>query len=100
MKQLVLYIFCLVTTLSASAQDVLKGRVLDERTEEPIIGAAIQIKGTRNAAVTDTGGQFSITLAGKSPYTLVVTYTGYNQQDLEVYDASSERTAACSMRWW
>ena len=89
MKQLVLYIFCLVTTLSASAQDVLKGRVLDERTEEPIIGAAIQIKGTRNAAVTDINGQFSITLAGKSPYTLVVTYTGYNQQDLEVYDASS-----------
>lgn len=89
MKQLVLYIFCLITTLSASAQDVLKGRVLDERTEEPIIGAAIQIKGTRNAAVTDINGQFSITLAGKSPYTLVVTYTGYNQQDLEVYDASS-----------
>ena len=89
MKRLVLYIFCLVTTLSASAQDVLKGRVLDERTEEPIIGAAIQIKGTRNAAVTDINGQFSITLAGKSPYTLVVTYTGYNQQDLEVYDASS-----------
>ena len=89
MKQLVLYIFCLITTLSASAQDVLKGRVLDERTEEPIIGAAIQIKGTRNAAVTDINGQFSITLAGQSPYTLVVTYTGYNQQDLEVYDASS-----------
>lgn len=89
MKQLVLFIFCLITTLSASAQDVLKGRVLDERTEEPIIGAAIQIKGTRNAAVTDINGQFSITLAGKSPYTLVVTYTGYNQQDLEVYDASS-----------
>ena len=89
MKQLVLFIFCLITTLSASAQDVLKGRVLDERTEEPIIGAAIQLKGTRNAAVTDINGQFSITLAGKSPYTLVVTYTGYNQQDLEVYDASS-----------
>lgn len=89
MKQLVLFIFCLITTLSASAQDVLKGRVLDERTEEPIIGAAIQIKGTRNAAVTDINGQFSITLAGKSPYTLVVTYTGYSQQDLEVYDASS-----------
>ena len=39
--------------------------------------------------MTDINGQFSITLAGKSPYTLVVTYTGYNQQDLEVYDASS-----------
>ena len=89
MKKLVLLIFCLITTLSASAQDVLKGRVLDERTDEPIIGAAIQVKGTRNAAVTDIDGQFSITLEGKSPYTLVVTYTGYNQQDMEVYDASS-----------
>ena len=90
MKKLAFYIFCLITTLSASAQDVLKGRVLDERTDEPIIGAAIQIKGTRSAAVTDINGQFAITLAGKSPYTLVITYTGYNQQDLEVYDASTD----------
>ena len=89
MKRLALYILFLITTLGASAQDVLKGRVIDERTDEPIIGAAIQIKGTRSAAVTDINGQFAITLAGKSPYTLVVSYTGYNQQDLEVYDAST-----------
>ena len=92
MKRLVLYIFCLVTTLSASAQDVLKGRVLDERTEEPIIGAAIQIKGTRNAAVTDINGQFSITLATSRIWR--------STMPVLPWISISVRTAACSMRWW
>lgn len=83
------FIICLFTFSEALAQDVLRGRVLDERTEEPIIGAAIQVKGTKNNAVTDINGLFSISLSGKTPYILEVTYMGYVQQDLEVYDASN-----------
>ena len=89
MKRISLYILFLITALSASAQDVLKGRVIDERTQEPIIGAVITIKDTQNNAVTDIDGNFSITLTGRTPHTLMVTYMGYIQQDLEIYDASN-----------
>jgi hypothetical protein len=62
MLKITLYIFFLIFSICAAAQNVLKGRVIDERTEEPIIGAAIQVKGTKSATVTDLNGHFSVSL--------------------------------------
>ena len=36
----------------------LTGRVLDQRTQEPVIGASVQIKGTTNGATTNQEGAF------------------------------------------
>ena len=88
MKRLVLYILCLIATVSAAAQDVLQGRVIDARTQEPVIGAAIQIRGTHNNTVSDIDGNFSLKITGEEPYTLDVTFVGYLAQEIEVYDTS------------
>ena len=88
MKRLLLYIIALIVSVCASAHDVLQGRVLDARTQEPVIGAAIQIRGTHNSAVSDIDGNFSLTVSGEEPYTLDVTYIGYLAQEIEVYDTS------------
>ena len=88
MKRLLLYIIASIVTVCASAQDVLQGRVLDARTQEPVIGAAVQIRGTHNSAVSDIDGNFSLTISGEEPYTLDVTYIGYLAQEIEVYDIS------------
>ncbi len=88
MKRLVLYILCLIATVSAAAQDVLQGRVFDARTQEPVIGAAIQIRGTHNNTVSDIDGNFSLKITGEEPYTLDVTFVGYLAQEIEVYDTS------------
>lgn len=57
------------------------GIVLDE-TGEPIIGASIFVKGTKNGTVTDLDGKFSIqTLSTAS---LIVTYVGYAPQTVAV----------------
>ena len=88
MKRLVLYILCLIATVGAAAQDVLRGRVLDARTQEPVIGAAIQIRGTHNNTVSDIDGNFSLKISGEEPYTLDVTFVGYLAQEIEVYDTS------------
>lgn len=88
MKRLVLYILCLIATVSAAAQDVLQGRVIDARTQEPVIGAAIQIRGTHNNTVSDIDGNFSLKISGEEPYTLDVTFVGYLAQEIEVYDTS------------
>ena len=88
MKRLVLYLLCLIATVGAAAQDVLQGRVLDARTQEPVIGAAIQIRGTHNNTVSDIDGNFSLKITGEEPYTLDVTFVGYLAQEIEVYDTS------------
>lgn len=60
----------------------LSGSVLDEKTREPLIGATIQIKGTTNGAATDADGKFTLKTGQKLPFTLVVNYVGYSQQEV------------------
>ena len=51
------------------------GRVVDAATGEPVIGASIMVKGTRNGAVTNADGNFTIDhVTGQ---TLVVSFLGY-----------------------
>ena len=56
----------------------LSGKIIDEKTKEPLIGATVQIKGTTNGAATDIDGKFALKTGQKLPYTLLVNYVGYS----------------------
>lgn len=73
----------MVGTLSAQT---VKGLVKDSGGEA-VIGATITEKGTKNVAVTDLDGNFSIKLTGKNP--IVVTYIGMKTQTVNVAGKSS-----------
>ncbi|PRY27830.1 TonB-linked SusC/RagA family outer membrane protein [Spirosoma oryzae] len=60
----------------------LSGKIVDEKTKEPLIGATVQIKGTTNGAATDVDGKFVLKTGQKLPYTLVVNYVGYSTQEV------------------
>jgi len=66
----------------------LTGRVLDQRTKEPVIGASVQIKGTTNGATTNQEGAFYLQTGQKLPFTLVISYIGYVSKEVTA-DASS-----------
>jgi iron complex outermembrane receptor protein len=68
------------------AQNQVTGLVSDD-SNEPLIGVNIQEKGTSNGAVTDIDGKYSINVA-KFPATLVFSYIGYANQEIEVADAT------------
>lgn len=57
-----------------------KGTLLDEN-KEPLIGAAILVKGTNQRAVTDMDGNFTIETDEPSPV-LQFTYLGYKTMDM------------------
>ena len=65
---------------SLSAQTV-KGNVKDANGE-PIIGATVSEKGTKNLAVTDIDGNFTIKMTGKNP--IVVSYIGMKAKTVAV----------------
>ena len=68
---------------TAKAQDI-KGDVVDSKTQEPLIGAAVKVEGTQRAAVTDADGKFTISgLKAGQRYTLSVNYVSYQTQRLE-----------------
>lgn len=66
--------------MSASAQQqILKGKVLDNRGE-PLIGVSVKEKGSNNGGITDFEGNFSINV--ENGKTVVFSYIGYNSQEI------------------
>ncbi len=62
------------------AQNVnIKGVIVDKKTNEALIGATVQQKGTTNGTITDIDGNFSISVPKQS--TLTITYLGYSAQE-------------------
>ena len=64
---------------SASRKEKVSGTITDTQGE-PIIGANVNEKGTKNSAVTDVNGRFTIDAEIGSP--LVVSYIGYKDQEV------------------
>jgi TonB-linked SusC/RagA family outer membrane protein len=60
-------------------QQVIKGRITDATTDEPIVGANIIIEGTQTGVVSDIDGNFSIEVS--TPETvLIISSLGYNSE--------------------
>ena len=67
--------FCLYSFISC-AQYQLKGRVVDENTNEPLAFVSVFINTTTSGTQTNTKGEFTLTVtAGKND--LVVSFVGY-----------------------
>ena len=60
---------------------VVKGVIKDAKGE-PIIGATVTEKGTKNATVTDFDGNYSLSVSSRNAV-LVVSYIGYNTQEVK-----------------
>ena len=80
-----LFLFCLFS-LGAMAQGIVKGTVIDE-AGEPVIGASVQVQGTKAGAVTDFNGNFSVEAASNA--TLIISYIGYVTENVSVQGRSN-----------
>lgn len=67
--------------VKSTINSTLSGQVLDEKTNEPIPGVSLYIKGTTHGVITDAEGHFYIQTGQKFPYTLIVSFVGYQKQD-------------------
>ena len=79
-KRLTMFFAALFLSLGmAMAQTTVKGTVLSQDDGQPIIGAAVQVVGTKTGLLTNMDGQFTITLpAGKTQ--LLISYLGMESQ--------------------
>jgi outer membrane receptor protein involved in Fe transport len=89
MKKYILLLIMLASCAYAFAQEIkISGAIKDKDTNEPVIGANILIKGKVTGTVTDTKGNFQLATATQLPFKLIVSYIGYERQEIEVTDAS------------
>lgn len=63
---------------------VLDGLVVDSITKEPLIEATIQIEGVTHSTKTDEDGKFRFVTGQKFPYTVFVTYVGYQTKKVVI----------------
>ncbi len=82
MRNLILIIlanFVLGATMSfAQTTQNVKGTVLDNQSEIPLIGATIELLGTNNGTVTDVDGYFRLENVPVGRQSFRVSYLGYN----------------------
>ncbi len=88
-KRLFILFAVLSSAIDLLAQTVISGTITDGRTGEPLIGATVVPKSSKEkGALTDIDGHFSLTTNVKFPLTLDVKYIGYRSQEIDIYDAS------------
>ena len=75
--------------LCAIAQTVIYGHITDARTGEPLTGATVVPKSSKElGTVTDYDGNFTLQTKVQLPLTLNVQYIGYKSQEIDIYDAA------------
>jgi len=62
----------------------LDGVVLDSLTKQPLPGAVVKIKSVTNSTATDADGKFKLVTGQKLPFTIVVTFIGYQPKEIIV----------------
>ncbi|OAV72144.1 Outer membrane cobalamin receptor protein, SusC/RagA family [Bacteroidales bacterium Barb6] len=73
---------------TAQTASVIKGKVIDKRTDEIIIGANVFIKNEKvQGTVTDINGEFTLKISSL-PVSLSVSYIGYKTGEIEIYEAT------------
>ncbi|HRQ50961.1 MAG TPA: TonB-dependent receptor plug domain-containing protein, partial [Agriterribacter sp.] len=78
----ILLLFFSFSTALAQNRTVT-GNVTDSKDGAPLVGATIQVKGSRSGTTTDMSGDFSITIPAAAK-TLVVSAVGYESQDVPI----------------
>ena len=71
-------------TMIAQQGAVCKG-VVKDAAGEPIIGASVSVKGTKNATVTDVEGRFTLNV-NSSNGIIIVSYIGFQTQEVKFSD--------------
>ena len=69
------------------AQTLVKGKIIDGTTGEVMVGATVVIKGTTVGTQSDYDGLFEFKTDKTYPFTVAVSFVGFETQDIEVKDA-------------
>jgi TonB-linked SusC/RagA family outer membrane protein len=69
-------------------QIVLKGFVTDQKSKQPVIGAAVIQKETKKGVTTEADGSFTLPITGSLPVSISVNLTGYRSEEIDVFEAN------------
>lgn len=84
----------LLTVITSYAQTKISGTISDNDTKEPLIGVSIQVKNKIIGTITDSKGQFELNTSTSLPFALVISYVGYESQEIQITSDNSDLNIA------
>lgn len=87
MKKFILFFAAILISGIGLAQTTVTGTVVDSEVGTGLPGATIVVKGTSDGVSSDFNGSFSISV--DSGATLVVSYVGYESQEVVVGESAN-----------
>ncbi len=84
MKKTLLCFIVMICSLQLTyAQRQVTGTVRGGDNNEPLIGASVQVTGTKVGAITDTNGKFAVSVP-ENASTLQISFIGYTTQEVSI----------------
>lgn len=79
---LIFTVFSLHSTWAVNDYNV-RGKVIDENTNEPLTGVSVVVANVRTGTLTDENGNFQLNISSY-PATLYINYVGYQRQQIQL----------------
>ncbi|MBL4586368.1 MAG: carboxypeptidase-like regulatory domain-containing protein, partial [Flavobacteriales bacterium] len=76
--------FLLITVFANAQTKIISGTIKDKKSGETLISASVIVKGTSTGVQTDVNGKFSMEIDLTEPKTLVISYLGYQDFEIQV----------------
>ena len=99
MKRILLFFLLIVAALTATAQGLVKGKVLDKKTDTPLGFVNVRVSSTADSklvggGMTDADGNFSVAGLKNGKYTLSLSFMGYKeeQRQFEITAAARQQS--------
>ena len=90
-KSLVVAGFIILGFFEVCAEGVIRGVVVDKRTQEPIVSAAVLVENATVGAATDPNGHFLISGIHSGKYTLKISCISYASVTIEGVEVVNNR---------
>lgn len=70
------------TSAASNPSGIIFGKIIEQDTGDPLIGANVLVMGTTMGAATDLDGNYRISNVPAGSYSLRITYIGYETQEI------------------
>jgi TonB-dependent receptor len=96
MRILTMSFLLLLISIKAFSIGTITGKITDEKSGDPIIGATIVVKGTPKGGATDVDGTFMIQVE-PGTYTIQVNYIGYQTKEIDEVKVDNNANASINV---
>lgn len=83
-QKLTVTTFFIIMSLYMYGQNKVRGIILDAGNNDAVIGANVVVVGTTDGTITDWDGSFEFNTAAEYPFSIEVSYLGYESKTTEI----------------